>query len=77
MRTQPDVNVPSWLFSVLCYHGYKPAQAQKAPLWEGALKAGLQRNTWEGGTWELYHSIFFSELQTAALTVDLVTILMT
>ena len=41
----------------LC-RGYKPAHAQQAPLWGGALKAGLQHSREEeGGTWELYHSV--------------------
>ena len=49
------LNVPSWLSGFLCYHGYKPPYAQQAPLWGGALKAGLQRSREEeGGTWELY-----------------------
>ena len=51
------LNVPSWLSGVLCYRGYKPAHAQQAPLWGGALKAGLQHSREEeGGAWELYHS---------------------
>ena len=28
------LNVVSRLPGVLCYHGYKPAGAQQAPLWE-------------------------------------------
>ena len=42
MRVQHDVNAPSWLSGILCYHGYKPAREQQAPLRGGALKAGLQ-----------------------------------
>ena len=38
------LNAPSWLSGVLCYRGYKPARVQQAPLWGGALKAGLQRS---------------------------------
>ena len=46
------LNVPSWLSGVLCYRGYKPAHAQQAPLWGGALKAGLQHSREEeGGAW--------------------------
>ena len=37
------LNVPSWLSGILCYHGYKPALAQQAPLCGGAMKAGLQQ----------------------------------
>ena len=29
------LNATSWLSAFLCYHGYKPAYAQQAPLWEG------------------------------------------
>ena len=34
------VTVPSWLSGFLCYHGYKPAHAQQAPLWEGLWRQG-------------------------------------
>ena len=45
------------LSGILCYRGYKPARAQQAPLWGGALKVGLQHSREEeGGTWELYDS---------------------
>ena len=39
---------------VLSYHGYTPGHARQAPLWGGALRAGLQHSREEeGGTWEL------------------------
>ena len=42
-------SVTSWLSVFLCHYGYKPAGAQQAPLWGGALKAGLQRIREEEG----------------------------
>ena len=38
------LNAPFWLSGVLCYREYKPDCAQQAPLWGGALKAGLQHS---------------------------------
>ena len=69
------LNLPSWLSGVLCYHGYKPAHVQQAPLWEGLWRQGCSSREGEGGTWELCHSnllamsTFFSKLQTAALII--------
>ena len=62
------LNAPSWL-SASTVTGYKPACSQQAPLWGGALKAGLQRSREEeGGAWELCSfkfskSTFFSFLE--------------
>ena len=38
------LNAPSWLSSILCYHGYKPAQ-QAPPLWEGLRRQQRGRRT--------------------------------
>ena len=48
------LNATSCLSGFLSYCHYKPARAQQAPRWGGALKAGLQSSREkEGGTWEL------------------------
>ena len=69
------LNVTSWSSGVLCYHGYKPARAQQAPLWgRKALKAGLQCS--RGRRRDLgAKSTFFSKLQTASLSVSITKIL--
>ena len=59
------LNALSWLSGILCYHGYKPAGAQQAPPWGGALKAGLQHSKEEEGG---LSQLFCQKLQTAALT---------